>query len=102
MVKKMGKKSETFQKLQLITAMIHKRLERSTRLLNDLKNHGNPILICFDKKNFTEDPVFNEQNDRFATFGNDISEHRRVSTTKHPAYIRMFDVVASNEEMSKA
>ena len=32
--------------------------EGSTRLLNDLKNHGNRILIFSHEKTFTVDPVF--------------------------------------------
>ena len=37
-------------------------------------------------------------NDRVVTYGNDVSEHCRVSATKHPASIMMFGVVASNGE----
>ena len=92
------KRSETFQKPQLITAMVHKHLERSTRLLNGLKNHRNQIFIFSHEKTFIEDPVFKKQNGRIVTFGNVVSEHRRVSIKKHPASIRMFDVVASNRE----
>ena len=45
-VKKMrGKRRRRSRKPLLNGAMVQKRLERSTRLLNDLKNHGNLILI---------------------------------------------------------
>ena len=53
--------------------------ETSTRLWNDLNNHGNQIFIFSDgKKTFTVGPVFNIQNDPVVTFGIDVSEHRRV------------------------
>ena len=98
-VKKMGGKSlRRSRKPLLSAAMVQKRLERSTLLLNDLKDHGNRVLIFSDEKTFTVDPVFNKQNDRVVTFGNDVSEHRRMSTTKHPASIMMLGVVASNGE----
>ena len=67
-------------------------------MLTNMKNFGNQIFIFFDEKTFTVDPVFNKQNDRVVAFGNDISEHHRVSTTKHPASIMMLSVVASNGE----
>ena len=79
-------------------AMVQKHLERSTRFLNDLKNHGNRILICSSEKNFTVDPVFNKQNDRVVRFRNNVSKPCRVSTTKRPDTIMMFGVVASDEE----
>ena len=98
-VKSMGGKSlRRFKKPLLSAAMIQKRLDRSTRLLNDLKSHGNRILIFSDEKTFTVDPVFNRQNDRVVSFGNDVSNHQRVSTTKHPASVMMLGVVASNGE----
>ena len=61
-----------------------------------MKNHGNRILVFSDEKKFTVDPVFNKQNDPVATFSKDISEIRKVSTTKHPASVMMLGVVASN------
>ena len=92
------KKPETFQESLLSTAMIQKRLVKSIWLLNDLKNHGNQILILSDKRTLTVDPVFNKQNYRVVTFGNDVSEHSRVSTIKHPVSIMMLGVVLSNGE----
>ena len=76
--------------------MKQKRPERGNRLLNDLKNHGNRIVIFSDKKTFTAVPVVNKQNDRIVSFGQDISELRNVSTTKHPTSVMMLGVVASN------
>ena len=70
--------------LLLSAAMVLTRLEKSTRLLNDLKNHGNQIFIFSDEKTFTVDLVFNKQNDQVVIFGNDVSKHRRASTTKCP------------------
>ena len=78
--------------------MLQKRLERSTRLLNDLKTHGKQSLIFAVEKTFTVDPVLNKQNDRSVTFENDVSEHRRMSTTKHSASIITLGVVPSNGE----
>ena len=67
-------------------------------MLNDLKNYGNRIHIFSDEKKFTVHVVFNKQKDRVVTFQNNVSEQRRVSTTKHPASIMMLGVVASNGE----
>ena len=59
-VKSIGGKSLRCSKKPLLSAaMIQKRLERSTGLLNDLKSHGNRILIFSDEKTFTVDSVFN-------------------------------------------
>lgn len=66
--------------------------------MNDLKSHGNQILIFFDKKAFMVHQVFNKKNDRVVRFGKDISEIRIVSTTKHSASVMMLGVVASNVE----
>ena len=63
--------------------------------MNDLKSYGN-FLIFPDEKTFTVDPVFNRQNDRVVCCGNDVFNHQRVSTTKHPASVMMLGVVASN------
>ena len=76
--------------------MKQKRLERGNRLINDLKNHGNRIVIFSHEKTFSVDPVVNKQNDRIVSFGQDISELRNVSTTKHPASVMMLGVVTSN------
>ena len=86
------------KKTLLTAAMKQKRLERGNRILNDLKNHGNRIVIFSDEKTFTVDPVVNKQNDRIASFGQDIFELRNVSTTKHPASVVMLRVVALNRE----
>ena len=61
--------------------MVHKRHERCTRLLNDMKSHDNRVLIFSDEKTFTVDPVINKQNYRFLSFGKDISEVRYVTFT---------------------
>ena len=76
--------------------MKQKRLQRGNRLLNDLKNHGNPIVICSDEKTFTGDAVVNKQTDRIVGFDRDTFEVRNASTTKHPASVMMLGVVASN------
>ena len=44
------------------------------------------------------DPVYSKQNDQVLMFANEVSEYRRVSTTRHPASIMMLSVVASNGE----
>ena len=93
-----GKSPRLLEKPLLSRLMIQKRLERSTRLLNDMKNHGNRTLSFSDEKRFTVDPVFNKQNDRVVRFGKDISEIRKVSIMNHPASVMMLGVVASNEE----
>ena len=93
MIKTTRRKSlKRSRKPLLSAAMVQKRLDRVFRLFND----GNLILVFSNRKTFTVDSVFNKQNDRAATFGNDVSEHRRVSTTMHPAFFMMPGVLASN------
>ena len=82
----------------LCAVMIQKRLERSTRLLNDQENHGNWNLRIFRWKNFHRWSCLQQKDNRVVAFRNNVSEHRRVSTTKHPASIMMFGVVALKEE----
>ena len=75
-----------------------KRRERCGRLLNDLKHHGNRIIIFYDEKTFTVDPVINKQNYRVVGFDKSIFDVRCKSTSKYPASTMMLGVVASNEE----
>ena len=82
-----GKYLRRFRKLLLSAAMAQKRLERSTRLLNDLKNHINQTPIFLDEKNFTFGLFFNKQNALVLAFRKNVSEHRRVSTTRHSTVI---------------
>ena len=93
-----GKILRNSRKLLLSAALVQKRLERITRLLNDLKNYWNQIPIFFNEKTFTVDPVFNKRKNRVVTFSNDGSEHSRVSKTKHPASVIIIGVVALNKE----
>ena len=76
--------------------MVQKRPEKNTRLLNDLKNYGNRIVIFFYVKTFTFDAVF--RNDQVVIFGNGVFEHLKVSTTKHLTSIMMLGFVESNGE----
>ena len=85
-----------FKKQPLSAAIVQKSLEKSTRLQNDLKSHENRMLIISYEKTFTVDPVFNKQTNRVVAFGNDVSEQRRVSTTKHSASIIILGAVVSN------
>ena len=71
------------RKLLLNAAIVQKRLEKTTHLLNDLTNPGNRINI-FPVRKFAP-LILSSTNYRFVEFGNVVSEHRRVSTTKHPA-----------------
>ena len=50
-----------FQETLLGAAVIEKHHERSYRLLNDLKNHGNQILQFSYKKTFVVDLVFKKR-----------------------------------------
>ena len=57
-VKSEGGKSLKHLNRPLLTAvMVHKRHKRCSRLLNDMKCHGNRVLIFSDEKTFTVDPV---------------------------------------------
>jgi len=91
-----GKSFKLVKKPLLTPGTKQKRLDRAKILLNNLKNHGNRVVIFSDEKTFTVDPVMNKQNDRVVSFGQDVSEYRNVSTTKHPASVMMLGVVASN------
>ena len=82
MVKKGRKSLRRSRKPKLSAAIVQMHLERSARLLNNLKNHQKRILIFSNKKTFTVSPIINKQNDLVVTFRNNVSEHRRVSTTK--------------------
>ncbi|KAF2358831.1 hypothetical protein FHG87_010412 [Trinorchestia longiramus] len=76
--------------------MKQKRFEQSKRLINDLKNHGNQVVIFSDEKTFSVDPLVNKKNNCMVSFGQDISELRNVFTTKHPISVMLLGVVASN------
>ena len=77
-------------------AIVQKRLETSISLLTDLKNTDIKSSFLSEEKTFTIDSVFNQLNDRLVTIENNVSDHHRVSKTKHPASSMMFGVVASN------
>ena len=74
----------------LTAAMVHNRLERSTRLFNNLNNHGNLFLTFPKKKTFTVDSTFNKQNDKVVTLGNDVSVYlsvnNQISSLTHDAW----------------
>ena len=96
-VKSEGGKSLKLLKRPLLTStMVKKRQKICTRRINDLKSHGNRVIIFSDEKTFTVDPVINKQNDRVLSFGQDISGVRYVCTTKHQTSAMMLGVVASN------
>ena len=46
--------------LSFSDAIVQKLLEKSTYLLNDLKNHENRILILSDEKIFSVDPALDK------------------------------------------
>ena len=54
-------------------------------------NYRNQILIFFHEKTFIFDPIFNKHNNQVATYGNNVSVHYRVSTTKHSAAVTMLN-----------
>ena len=72
-----GKSLKRVKKPLLTAAMKQKRLQRGNRLLNDLKNRGNRIVI-FSDKTFTVDLVVNKQNDRIVSYGQVIRVTERV------------------------
>ena len=55
-----GRSLKRVMKPLLTAAMKQKRLERGNLFLNDLKNHGNRIVIFSDEETFTVDPVANK------------------------------------------
>ena len=52
----------------------------------------------FSDEKTTVDPVFYKLNYQIVVFGNDVSEHRRVSTTMNLASNMMPDFLTSNGE----
>ena len=88
------------------------RVERYTRLLNDLKSAPPHRIIFFsDEKTFDVDPHHNPQNDRFvrlpaAAAGGGAGDpfgavhgEKYITSTKHPASLMFLGVVASTGEV---
>ncbi len=71
------------------------RLEHFQKLLNDLKHHGDRVIIFSDEKMYTVGPIINKQNDRMICFNKVAASDVYVSTTEHPASVMMLGVVAS-------
>ena len=59
-----GKSPRRIKRPLLNQATQQKCYERCGSLLNDLKHHGNRIIIFFNEKTFTVDSVINKQTDR--------------------------------------
>lgn len=98
-VKKAGGRSMRRIERPLLTQRLQElRLERSKRLLNNLKHNGDRVIFFSDEKTFTVDPVYNKQNDRVICFGDTSLAARNVSKTKHPASVMMLGIVASTGE----
>ena len=74
-----GKSLRRLKRPFLTTAMVHRRLELCTRLLDDMKNQDDRVLIFSDEKTFTVDPVISKQSDNVVSFGQDISDDRYVT-----------------------
>ena len=73
-----GKSLRRVKRPLLTAAMLQKRRERCGHLFNDLKSHGNRIIIFSDEKTFMVDPVVKKQNDRVVGFDTDISNPASV------------------------
>ena len=90
------KKSEWFQETSSVEYIIGS--SRKEHLFDDWPKESRESNSHFSYEIiFSVDPVSNTQNDRLVTFGNDVSDHSRVPTTKQPAFM-MFGVIASNRE----
>ena len=61
----------------LSATIVQKRPKRSIRLLNDLKNHWNRIVIVSDENTFTVEPAFNNQNHLGRKFWEYVSDHSK-------------------------
>ena len=92
-------KSRARTKKQLITESCKlKRLVRCKKLRSALKK-GAPVILFSDEKIFTVDAVSNGRNDRYISpmRPEDVPANiRHRFTTKHPAGIMVFGLVASN------
>ena len=64
-----GNRFRHIKKRLLTAAMKQKQLEQCSWLLNNLKNHGNWIIIFLDEMTLTVDPVVNNQNNQVVSFG---------------------------------
>lgn len=93
-------KSRARVKVPLLTAAHREaRVERSRKLLNSLKHGAAGHVILFsDEKIFSVDATCNRRNDRW--IGGDPEDTpeaaRYASTTKHPASVMVFGLVASD------
>jgi len=95
-LKLIGKRSLIRPPAPLLTDRLKQlRLERSKRLLNQLKKLDSSMVKIFsDKKIFTVDQAYNRRNDRVIV---DLGESTTpVSQTKHPAGVMVLGVVASD------
>jgi DNA-binding Lrp family transcriptional regulator len=95
-LKKLGKKSVVRPPATLLTERLKNlRLERSVRLLNQLKSlPKSTVRIFSDKKIFTVDQAYNRRNDRVIV--NVGEPGTPVNKTKHPQGIMVLGIVASD------
>ena len=83
---------------QLLTERLKTlRLERSKKLLNQLKSRASSsVKIISDEKRFSVDCVIYRRNDRFIV--QKVDSASPVSYTKHPQSVMMLEIIASNGE----
>ena len=87
-----NKKSETLQEAPVEYSKCSEASGEGHPFVEWPEEYGNRFLIFSDEKTITVGYIFNKQNDQVVTFANDVSEHRRLSTTKQPTSIMMHDV----------
>jgi inhibitor of nuclear factor kappa-B kinase subunit alpha len=93
-------RSYRMQTGQLLTeANKARRVLKCNRLLNKLKHPKKPGMIWFfsDEKNFTQDQVFNKQNNRWIAMNN--SDVPKVMKTKFAATVMVFGVISSEGDV---
>jgi inhibitor of nuclear factor kappa-B kinase subunit alpha len=96
----LGLKSRARMKKQLVNQSCkEKRLDRSRKLLNILKEKKQPVILFTDEKIFDLDSVSNSRLDRYLSDKktNKVPEHVRFKfQTKHPQNVMVFGLVASD------
>ena len=99
----LGLKASKMQRRHLISAASkQKRLDREKKMLEEIQNAADKVIIWSDEKMFTVQSVVNSQNDRvYAARAEDLPEGSRVHLRRQkPAGVMVWAAVASDGEKS--
>uniref|UniRef100_A0A0K2US37 Uncharacterized protein n=1 Tax=Lepeophtheirus salmonis TaxID=72036 RepID=A0A0K2US37_LEPSM len=71
-------------------------LQQCQQLLTYLKQKNNGIIFFSTEETFTIDLIFNKQNDRMVCFFKADNNIKKVTKTKHPAFVMILGVCGIN------